>query len=70
MEAKKLILTEALPTDKRFKRVIITDKGIALHKQIHTRIDELEERMRTDLTEQEYQELLRLLDKVTKNISA
>jgi DNA-binding MarR family transcriptional regulator len=70
MEAKGLIVTEALLTDKRFKRILITDKGVTLHKQIHTRIDELEERMRAGLTDRDQDDLLRLLDKVAKNISS
>lgn len=70
MEAKELIVTEALPSDKRFKRVLITDKGVALHLQIHTRIDELEERMRAGLTDRDQDDLLRLMEKVSRNISS
>ncbi len=63
LEAKELVTRKQCPNDRRTVDVLITDKGLALLKQM----DELDDGSKTglkNLTEQEAVELNRLLDKI------
>ncbi len=63
LEAKGLVTRKQCPEDRRTVDVLITDKGLALLKEM----DEFEGGQKTgiaNLTEKEAQELNRLLDKI------
>ncbi|WP_242927028.1 MarR family winged helix-turn-helix transcriptional regulator [Pontibacter vulgaris] len=63
LEAKGLVTRKQCPNDRRTVDVLITDKGLALLKEM----DEFEGGQKTgitNLTEQEAKELNRLLDKI------
>jgi DNA-binding MarR family transcriptional regulator len=63
LEAKDLVTRKQCPNDRRTVDVLITDKGLALLKEM----DELDGGSKTgirNLTEEETTELNRLLDKI------
>ena len=63
LEAKGLVTRKQCPNDRRTVDVLITDKGLALLKEI----DVLDDNTRTgihNLTEEETREFNRLLDKI------
>ena len=69
MEEKDLIVTSPLEKDKRYKKVAISEKGIALDKQVFTYIEDMEAQLASDLTEEEKSQVIEILQKMIRNIS-
>jgi MarR family transcriptional regulator, repressor for mepA len=70
MEKKELIATTPLVKDKRYKKIILSAKGESLHMKIRAHIDEMEAKMRIDLSEEQQDELISLMNVVIRNISS
>jgi DNA-binding MarR family transcriptional regulator len=70
LESKGLIATAPLPKDRRYKKVFLTEKGLALDKEIFASIEKLEAKMCTGLSEVQQVELASLLNAIIQNISA
>jgi len=69
MEAKGIISTEPLEKDKRFKKVVLTEKGILLDREIFSHIEENEARLTSGFSEGEKQKIIELLNRVLQNIN-
>ncbi len=69
MENKGLIGTAPLPKDKRYKKVFLTEKGLALDKEIANSIDIFEEKMCTGLSEEQQIQIKSYLNLLIKNIT-
>lgn len=68
MERNGFIVRKALDKDARLKRIQMTEEALQKHRQIEEHIDMMNRRMLQGLTEQETDELYRLLDIVMKNL--
>ena len=68
LESKGFIAYAEDGTDRRKKRICITDKALEVHQQVIQRFQETETLITQGMTEEEKQSLLRLLDRVIDNI--
>ncbi len=64
MERKGFILRESVPQDARLKRLVLTDAGAQAHEKVMLSLHQNEAFVNSLLTEEEREELLRLLDKL------
>ncbi len=69
MESKGIIVTAPLPQDKRFKTIALTEKGLALDREIHSSIENMEARLVAGFTEAEKQEARELLHRMIQNLT-
>ena len=70
LEKKEFIAIRADEDDRRCKRIHLTAKGEACHRQIHTVIDETEAYFVRNFTAEERAEFSRLLNKATANMGS
>lgn len=66
LEGKGFITKEAVDYDARLKRIRLTDKALDLHKEKILQFENIERKIEKTLTENEINELGRLLDKLSK----
>lgn len=64
MEKKGYILRRGVDYDARLKCITLTPLGVELHQRVDFSIRQMEEILSTSLTEEEFQQLMILLDKV------
>lgn len=64
MDKKGYIRREGVAHDARLKRISLTSFGMEAFTQVYSSIQQSEALMRSALTEPEYRELMRLLDRV------
>ncbi len=65
LEKKNLVQRIQNPDDKRSKLVVLTDKAISIREEIDGLGEILEAQVTENLTEEEYQQLITLLKKIT-----
>lgn len=68
MEKNGLILRQAVDFDARLKKLVLTDKAIAIHQLVQKEIDKTEDRLTKGFTQQEKDTLLGLLEKIKNNM--
>ena len=68
MERNELLRREAVASDARLKRLILTEKGEELCRVIHGDIEESERRLVAGLTQEELQTLQSILQKLSANL--
>lgn len=68
MERKGLIRRAAVAHDARLKKIELTEKAAAIVAKADKDIDEMEEKLKKGMTEEEIAVFLTLLDKVIQNI--
>jgi DNA-binding MarR family transcriptional regulator len=66
LEGKGFITKEAVDYDARLKRIRLTDKALDLHKEKILQFENIERKIEKTLTENEINELGRLLDKLSE----
>lgn len=69
MEAKGFIEIRPDPRDKRIKRIVLLEKGVACSRQIQQSIEDNDRRMLQGFTEEETVQLQSLLDRLIANLS-
>lgn len=69
MEKNELIKRVSVSEDARLKKIIMTDKGMEIHKLVYKEIEKIEELIEETLTEEELQNFINTLEKLTKKIS-
>lgn len=69
MEDKGLILRIPVTCDARLKKIVLTEKAKAIHHKVEAEIVKMEEKISSDLTEQEICEFLRILKKINQNLT-
>ena len=67
MERNGLIRRSAVAGDARLKKLELTEKALAHMEQIRLGLNQLEDRVTRDMTEEEKETLIRLLQKVEHN---
>ncbi len=64
MEANGLIERISECTDKRLKRIVLTEKAKDFHKTICAELDKIDEELTSLLTEEEFAQLKRIIEKL------
>lgn len=64
MEKNGLITRESTAHDGRLKRIVLTEKALALHRRVEAEHAQTEQLLREDLTEQELSIFFRVVDKL------
>ena len=68
MEKNGLIKRLAVDFDARLKKLVLTDKAIAIHQLVEKEIDKTEARLTKGFTQQEKDTLVVLLDRIKDNM--
>lgn len=68
METNGLILRESSSTDKRLKRLVVTEKGYQTHKLIVSRLNAVDEELINVLTPDEFESLKTIIEKLKNNL--
>jgi DNA-binding MarR family transcriptional regulator len=68
MEQNGFITRESVVSDARLKKIVLTEKAINIHKSVLKSINEREERLRQNLSDQEIETFLEITDKLIKNM--
>jgi len=68
MEKKGLIKREKVDFDARLRQIVLTTKGMVLHSNVVTELDDFENHILKDFTNDEKEELNRLLCKIYNNL--
>lgn len=68
MEKKDYIKRVSVKNDARLKKIVLTEKGYSLHKTMYKKIIENEEIVNNLITDDEKNELLRIIRKLRKGL--
>lgn len=68
MEKNGLIIREAVCYDARLKKIVLTEKAIAIHKKATQNIEIFENTLKKDLTQEEIDSFYKVLDKIKANL--
>ena len=69
MEDSGLIVTETLPSDHRYKKIIPTEEAVRLSECIHDKINKIKKQAFEDITSEQEKLLSSLVKKMISNIS-
>lgn len=69
MEQNELITREPVARDRRLKRLKLTARSRSIHERVSVKFRQMEDRLRTNLSEQEIHQFLDVLSKIKNNIS-
>ena len=70
MEKNGLIVKEEVPTDKRLKKLILTPLAIEKQEGMARCIDELDKKIRTDISEEELASFFAVAEKISANLDS
>lgn len=68
MEKNGLIKRSSVARDARLKKLELTEAGQVLEAQIHTRVMQMEQRLRESLTEEEIEQFLSIVGKLGEEL--
>ena len=68
LESKGFLSCEPDPDDRRYKRIVLTEKAAECQKEISQHILTIEQTMTAGMQESEIDTLVRLLDLAAKNL--
>lgn len=68
MEKNGLIKRVSVSEDARLKKIILTKEGIEIQKQVHSCIDELEDGLKDEFTDDELDTFVNFVDRLSKKI--
>ena len=69
MEKNGLILRQPVSHDARLKRLVLTPKAVALHKNVENEIKSIEETLMQGITVEEMDVFFTVIDKVKANLT-
>lgn len=69
MEKNELIKRVSVSEDARLKKIMITDKGIEVNKLVYKQIQEIEGIIEGNLSEEELNSFISILERLTQKIS-
>ncbi|HHX95086.1 MAG TPA: MarR family transcriptional regulator [Clostridia bacterium] len=69
MEQKGLITREPVEHDARLKSLKLTPKAVSLHEMVMQKFEEVENKLRSGLTEEEIEAFFEIIDKIKGNIT-
>lgn len=68
METNGLVIRENSETDKRMKKLVVTEKGYQTHKLIVSRLNAVDEELIDILTDEEFDSLKTIIEKLKQNL--
>lgn len=68
MEKNGYIIRENVPYDARLKKIILTEKAISLYELVMLEIEKFEERITRNVSEEELEIFIQILNKFKKNL--
>jgi MarR family transcriptional regulator, repressor for mepA len=68
MEKKGLLTREVVSDDARLKKIVLTDKALAINDQIKTVLNRVENQFISGLTEDEINTFSSIMEKISNNI--
>lgn len=68
LEEKNLIMTEPLESDRRYKKIVLTEKSTAMASAIQEKIEKIAERLFCNFSEEEIEALSEVISQLIKNI--
>lgn len=68
MEKNGLIVRESVSYDARLKKILLTEKAIAIHKKATQNIEFFEDTLKNGLTQEEIESFYKVLDKIKANL--
>lgn len=68
MEQKGLLRREAVMSDGRLKRLVLTDKAMEIHNSIEASLDETEQQLVRGISEEDMRVFLRVAHRMEKNL--
>lgn len=69
LEEKKLIMTEPLESDRRYKKIVLTKKSASMTSAIREKIERIEEQVFYGLRKEEIKTLSTVIDRLIRNIT-
>jgi DNA-binding MarR family transcriptional regulator len=70
MEQKGLIKRETVPYDARLKKIVLTEIALDMHKVILSDVNQIEDALVKDFTEEEITQFFDYIQRMKKNIEA
>ena len=68
MEKNGLIVRQPVSYDARLKKIVLTEKAIAIHKMATQNIEIFENTLKSGLTQEEIESFYKVLDKIKANL--
>lgn len=68
MEQKGFLTREPVASDRRLKKLVLTEKGENLHAMMESIVFQMEEKLTAGFSEEEKETLFRLLEKLRRNL--
>lgn len=68
MEKRGFIIRESIDSDARLKRLLLTDKAVHLQQQLISNIQQMENALRTNISEEEITIFLKVMHQMCSNI--
>ncbi|ADL53501.1 MarR family winged helix-turn-helix transcriptional regulator [Clostridium cellulovorans] len=69
MEKNGLIKRESVLEDARLKKIVITEKGLEIDRKVYEFINKFEESLNEELSEEEANTLISLIDRLSRKIA-
>lgn len=69
MEKKGILERVSVSKDARLKKLVLTEKGMEIQRNVHNRILELDKSLRDELSDEEFDQLVSLIDRLTNKIA-
>lgn len=69
MEEKKMVLVQTSATDRRYKKVILTDKALDISEQIHIKICQITDMLFKGISVEEQEQINLTMKKMITNIN-
>lgn len=69
MEKNGFIERVSVSKDARLKKLVLTEKGNEVQRNVHNRISELEQSLRGELSDEEFDEFISLIDRLSDKIA-
>lgn len=69
MEKNGIIERVSVSKDARLKKLVLTEKGMEIQRNVHDRISELEKSLREELSDEELNQLVSLIDRLSNKIA-
>ena len=64
MEKNELLKKKSVKSDRRLKKLVLTEKAIEIHNQVSSSIYDVENKMRSALTDEEYEKFFLIINKL------
>lgn len=67
MEKNDLVVRQPCREDNRYKRLVLTERGESIHKEVENDIETFEAKLRTGISDEEMEQFFRLINLMLEN---